>query len=66
MLSSLLLSETCRVKLYPSEGQIAILEELFSTYGNMVKECLSKAIAMKLPMCCPLPLAAKALNEPLR
>ncbi|MGC8936940.1 MAG: hypothetical protein ACP5KV_06230 [Candidatus Methanomethylicaceae archaeon] len=43
-----MLSETCRFKLSPNEGQKAILEELFSTYESIVGECLNKAIAMNI------------------
>ena len=48
MSNSLLLSETCKFKLSPNEQQKTILNELFSTYENIVKECLSKAIAMNI------------------
>lgn len=44
----MLLNETCKFKLIPNEEQKAILNELFSTYENMVKECLSKAIKMNI------------------
>jgi predicted transposase len=46
--SSLLLSETCRFKLKPTEEQKKMLGELFSTYRCMVKECLEKAMSMKI------------------
>jgi IS605 OrfB family transposase len=46
--SSLLLNETCRFKLKPTEEQKKILRELFSTYRCMVKECLESAISMKI------------------
>jgi putative transposase len=45
---SLLLSETCRFRLEPTEEQKKILEELFSTYGSMVEECLRSAISMNI------------------
>ncbi len=48
MSSSLSLTETCKFKLSPNEEQRAILGELFSTYGNIVKECLNKAIKMNV------------------
>ncbi len=46
MSSSLLLNETCKFKLNPNEEHKAILEELFSTYEDIVRECLNKAIVM--------------------
>jgi predicted transposase len=46
--SSLLLNETCRFKLEPTEEQKKILEELFSTYRRMVEECLESAMSMKI------------------
>jgi predicted transposase len=46
--SNLLLSETCKFKLEPSEEQKQILEELFSTYRSMVEECLNRAISMNI------------------
>jgi IS605 OrfB family transposase len=45
---SLLLSETCRFKLKPTEEQKRILGELFSTYRRMVKECLKSAMSMNI------------------
>jgi IS605 OrfB family transposase len=45
---SLLLSETCKFKLKPTEEQKRILGELFSTYRSMVKECLENAMSMKI------------------
>jgi predicted transposase len=45
--SNLLLSETCRSKLKPTEEK-KILGELFSTYRSMVKECLESAISMNI------------------
>ncbi len=48
MSSNLSLNETCRFKLSPSEEYKAILEELFSTYESIVKECLNKAIEMNI------------------
>jgi predicted transposase len=46
--SSLLLNETCRFRLEPTEEQKKILEELFSTYRRMVKECLDSTMRMKI------------------
>jgi putative transposase len=46
--SSLLLNETCRFRLEPTEEQKQILEELFSTYRRMVEECLESAMRMKI------------------
>ena len=48
MSGSLLLSETCRFKLEPTEEQKKILGELFSTYRSIVGECLKSAISMKI------------------
>jgi len=48
VLSNLLLSETCKFKLEPSEEQKKILEELFSTYRSMVEECLKSAINLNI------------------
>ena len=48
MSSSLLLNETCKFKLDPTEEQKQILGELFSTYRSMVKECLENAMSMKI------------------
>jgi putative transposase len=48
MSNSLLLSETCRFRLEPTEEQKQILEELFSTYRSMVKECLKNVISMNI------------------
>jgi len=45
---SLLLSETCKFKLEPSEEQRQILKELFSGYRNMVEECLKKAASLNV------------------
>ena len=44
MSKSLLLSETCRFKLEPSEEQKLLLEELIEVYREMVKECLGIAL----------------------
>ncbi|MBS7248913.1 MAG: hypothetical protein QXN15_07680 [Candidatus Jordarchaeales archaeon] len=44
MSDSLLLTETCKFKLEPSEEQAKILEQLFSVYADMFEECLNKAI----------------------
>ncbi|MGB9660238.1 MAG: RNA-guided endonuclease InsQ/TnpB family protein [Nitrososphaerales archaeon] len=46
MSSNLLLNETCKFKLNPNEEHKTILEELFSTYENIVKECLNKSIVI--------------------
>jgi len=46
--NNLSLSETCEFMLSPDEEQKAILEELFSTYENIVKECLNRAIVMNI------------------
>ena len=46
--NSLLLTETCKFKLEPTEEQRKVLEELFSTYRSMVEECLKSAISMKI------------------
>jgi putative transposase len=46
--NSLLLNETCKFKLDPTEEQKQILVELFSTYRCMVKECLESAMSMKI------------------
>jgi putative transposase len=46
--SNLLLSETCKFKIEPTEEQKNILEELFSTYRSMVEECLKSAISMNI------------------
>jgi predicted transposase len=46
--NSLLLNETCKFKLDPTEEQKQILGELFSTYRCMVKECLESAMSMKI------------------
>ncbi|MCR6692833.1 MAG: transposase [archaeon YNP-LCB-003-016] len=48
MSNSLLLSETCKFKLKPSMEQRQILEELFSTYRDMVGECLRKAMDLNI------------------
>ncbi|MCR6668448.1 MAG: transposase [archaeon YNP-WB-040] len=48
MSNSLLLSETCKFKLNPTEEQKKILKELFSTYRSMVEECLKSAISMNI------------------
>ena len=48
MSNSLLLSETCKFKLDPTEEQKQILKELFSTYRSMVEECLKSAISMNI------------------
>jgi predicted transposase len=48
MSNSLLLNETCKFKLDPTEEQKQILGELFSTYRSMVKECLESAMSMKI------------------
>jgi len=42
--SSLLLNETCKFKLEPENGQEAILDELFRTYSEMVRECFERAM----------------------
>ena len=44
----MLLSETCKFELEPTEEQKQILEELFSTYRSMVEECLNRAISMNI------------------
>jgi putative transposase len=41
-------NETCKFKLEPTGEQKQILEELFSTYRGMVKECLESAISMNI------------------
>jgi len=46
--SNLLLNETCKFKLDPTEEQKQILKELFSTYRSMVEECLKSAISMNI------------------
>jgi putative transposase len=46
--NSSLLSETCKFKLEPTEGQKKILEGLFSTYRSMVEECLKSAMSMNI------------------
>jgi predicted transposase len=46
--SSLLLNETCKFKLEPTEEQKKILGEPFSTYRSMAKECLESAISMNI------------------
>jgi putative transposase len=46
--NSLLLSETCKFKLEPTEEQKRMLEELFSTYRSMVEECLRTAMSMNI------------------
>ncbi|MGC8911144.1 MAG: RNA-guided endonuclease InsQ/TnpB family protein [Nitrososphaeria archaeon] len=48
MSSNLLLNETCKFKLNPNEEQKTILEELFSVYGSIVRECLNKATKMNI------------------
>ncbi len=42
----MLLTETCRFRLEPSEEQRRVLEELFEAYAGMVRECLEKAIEL--------------------
>ena len=44
MPNSLLLSETCRFKLEPSNEQVKIFQELFQTYSEMVDLCLKTAL----------------------
>lgn len=44
MSNSLLLTETYKFKLEPGGERAKILEDLFSTYADMVEECLNKAI----------------------
>lgn len=44
MSKKLLLTETCKFKLKPTEEQIRVLEELFTTYTEMVKTCFNFAI----------------------
>ena len=39
----MLLTETCRFRLEPSEEEKTLLEELFKAYDVMVRECLSRA-----------------------
>jgi len=46
--NSLLLTETCKFKLEPTEEQEKILEGLFSAYRSMVEECLKRAISMNI------------------
>jgi putative transposase len=46
--NSLLLTETCKFKLEPTEEQRKVLEELFSAYRSMVGECLKRAISMNI------------------
>ena len=48
MSGSLLLNETCKFKLDPTEEQKQVLGELFSTYRCMVKECLKSAMSMNM------------------
>ncbi|MHA1505706.1 MAG: RNA-guided endonuclease InsQ/TnpB family protein [Candidatus Asgardarchaeia archaeon] len=44
--NSLLLSETCKFKLEPTEEQKLLLEELIEAYRKMVKECLETALRL--------------------
>jgi putative transposase len=46
--SNLLLNETCKFKLDPTEEQKQILKELFSAYRSMVEECLKSAVSMNI------------------
>ncbi|MBC7090520.1 MAG: IS200/IS605 family element transposase accessory protein TnpB [Nitrososphaeria archaeon] len=43
-----MLNETCRFKLSPNGEQKRVLNELFSSYENIVRECLNKAIVMNV------------------
>jgi len=44
--NSYLLTETCKFKLEPTEGQKLLLEELMEAYCEMVKECLEAALRL--------------------
>ncbi|MCW4007376.1 MAG: transposase [Candidatus Bathyarchaeota archaeon] len=46
MPSILLLRETCKFRVKPDAKQVIILEELFNSYTEMVKECLKRVISL--------------------
>jgi hypothetical protein len=43
---SLLLDETCRFRLEPEEGQVAIFGEFFMMYSGVVEMCLDGVVGL--------------------